>query len=595
MVLIAYNEARWFSMHTRRLVSAILVIVALGRPIFPTVWEFESAGSESRWDLSNVTVMERIASIHNDSIELVVGVNLGLSDHLSRLFGLASSHHGIVVDRVSAGNVLKAIVVSVPLSEATAFASEAEAGEMADFVEPNLRFRASLVPNDTAWRYQWGPLKIEAPLAWNKTVGNHSVLVAVIDTGVDYGHSDLLANYVSLGYDWVNNDTDPADDNGHGTHCAGVIAAAINNGAGIAGLAQVRLMAEKGLDSNGDGNEADLAKAIIHATDEGAKVISMSWGGYEESTLLHDAIEYAYNHSVLLIAAAGNDATNAKMYPAAYPEVIGVTATDQSDALAYFTNYGDWIELAAPGLSIYSTLPGNHYGYMSGTSMATPHVAGLAALVWSMFPLKTRDEVRVQLRETADDLGTPGFDYYYGFGRINAREALTMVHDLAVRNVTLEKTVVGQGFVTAVCVEVANQGLVTESFNLTLSANSTTIQVRSAVLAGETSTVFTLAWDTTEFVMGNYVVSAGVSVVENETVTTDNIATGGTIIITIPGDVDGNSVVNLLDIVKITSAYSSEQGQPQFVPNSDVNGDGEITMSDIVLCASHYGQRRYSF
>jgi hypothetical protein len=321
----------------------------------------------------------------------------------------------------------------------------------------------------------------------------------------------------------------------------------------------------------------------------------MSWGGYEESTLLHDAIEYAYSHNVLLIAAAGNDATSAKMYPAAYPEVIGVTATDQSDAPAYFTNYGDWVELAAPGLSIYSTLPGNHYGYMSGTSMVTPHVAGLAALVWSMFPLKTRDEVRAQLRETADDLGTAGFDYYYGFGRINARKALTMIHDLAVQKVTLEKTVVGQGFVTTVCVEVANQGLTTESFNLTLSANSSTVQVRSAVLAGETSTVFTLTWDTTEFIMGNYAISASVSEVENETATTDNTASGGIIMVTIPGDVDGNSIVNLLDIVKITSAYSSEQGQPKFVPNSDVNGDGEITMPDIVLCASHYGRRRYSF
>jgi hypothetical protein len=230
-------------------------------------------------------------------------------------------------------------------------------------------------------------------------------------------------------------DPDPLDDFGHGTHCAGIIAAVSNNNLGIAGLAQVRVMAEKVLDSSGGGYWDWIANGIINATDCGADIISMSLGGYGESELLHEAVRYAYDAGVLVIAAAGNDNTNMKLYPAGYDEVIAVAATDQNDNKASFSNWGDWIELAAPGVQIYSTMPTYHvtlndwgyamnYDYLNGTSMACPHVAGVAALVWSRYPSKTRDWVRQWLRYTADDLGDPGFDVYYGYGRINARNAV---------------------------------------------------------------------------------------------------------------------------------------------------------------------------
>jgi hypothetical protein len=222
----------------------------------------------------------------------------------------------------------------------------------------------------------------------------------------------------------VNYDPDPLDDNGHGTHCAGVIAAAINNSVGIAGLAQVRIMAEKTLDASGSGSSSELAKAIVHSVNQGANIISCSWGSSTESTVLHEAMRYAYGHGVLVVAAAGNDATNAKHYPAAFDEVVAVAATDELDNPASFTNYGDWVKVAAPGVNIYSTVLDGTYAYMSGTSMATPHVSGAAALIWSKFPNMTRDQVWAQLQYTADDLGAPGFDVYYGFGRVNARKAV---------------------------------------------------------------------------------------------------------------------------------------------------------------------------
>jgi hypothetical protein len=284
---------------------------------------------------------------------------------------------------------------------------------------------------------------------------------------VDWNHPDLTANYVPLGYDWVNDDSNPMDDNGHGTHVTGIIGAAMNNSIGVAGVAQVRIMVEKALNSSGDGSEDQLASAMIHAVDQGAKIISMSWGDYVNSSLIFDAVRYAYDAGVLLTAAAGNDGVSMKMFPAAYDEVIAVTATDLNDNVAWFTNFGRWVELAAPGVDIWSTYWDNTYAYKRGTSMAAPFVSGVAALVWSQFSHLTRDQVRMQLRDTADDLGSSGFDDYYGYGRINAKKAL-QAHDITVTDVKPDKTVIGQGFFDNVNVTVSNYGPFAEATNVTL-------------------------------------------------------------------------------------------------------------------------------
>jgi thermitase len=400
----------------------------------------------SKWGFDTEVNWSDSAFAGDNSAELVIGISDMRQNSYAELVDVIMSCCGKVVNTVSMNRTIAAAVADIPLVARSSFASKVEVAGLSRYIEPNMKFKADFVPNDPYWSMQWGPQKIEADYAWNNTRGNASVLVAVIDTGIDWHHPDLVANYVPLGYDWVNNDTDPMDDYGHGTHCAGIIAAVLNNSIGVAGLAQVRIMAEKALDQLGSGSEDNLANAIVHAVDQGANILSLSWGGYGESTLIHEAVEYAYDHGVLVIAAVGNDVTECKHYPAAYEEVVAVTATNDSDNPASFTNFGDWVEVAAPGVDIYSTMPTYHvtmnaygfpmnYSYMSGTSMACPLVAGVAALIWSQFPNMTRDQVRARLRYTADDLGNPGFDEHYGYGRVNARSAVEQAlpeHDVAL-------------------------------------------------------------------------------------------------------------------------------------------------------------------
>ena len=380
--------------------------------------------AERDWSFDRAREWGDSAKVDEDSAELVIGVSDVRLDTDGELGRIVTLNGGKIVNRVSIRETLWAVVVDIPFDLIPHFVKTVEATGLAKYMEPNMRFVTQLVPNDPVWSCQWGPRRIEADSAWNTTIGDASVLIAVVDTGIDWNHPDLAANYVALGYDWVNMDSDPMDDQGHGTHVAGTIAATMNNGIGMAGIAQARIMAEKAFDSDGSGYEDDLANALIHAVDQGADILSNSWGGYVQSALTYDAVKYAYDAGVLIVAAAGNDATSNRMYPAAYDEVVAVSATDRFDDLAWFSNFGDWVEVAAPGVDIWSTVWDNNYAYKSGTSMATPHVSGVATLIWSRFPSMTRDEVRAQLRNTADDLGNPSFDNYYGYGRINAREAV---------------------------------------------------------------------------------------------------------------------------------------------------------------------------
>lgn len=376
----------------------------------PEKWNFEMA---ENWG--------NLVCADEDSAELIIGVQQNGYAELTNLIGRSNSE---LIDIVSMGGEIVALVVDVPLTEVSGLVTELRVTGLSRYIEPNIIYHVAFVSNDLYRTLQWGLRKVEAYSAWNITIGDPRILVAIVDTGVDYEHPDLRANYVALGHDWVNDDPDPTDDHGHGTHCAGIIASELNNSIGIAGVAQVRIMAEKALNKYGSGWSDDLANAIYHAVDQGANIISNSWGGYETSELIYDAIRYAYEAGVLVIASAGNDAWDLKTYPAAYEEVVAVTATDIHDEPTGFTNFGDWVELAAPGSLIFSTFSDSAYRYLSGTSMSTPYVAGVAALVWSQFLNMTRDQVRIQLRRTSDDLGDRGFDLYYGYGRINARKAV---------------------------------------------------------------------------------------------------------------------------------------------------------------------------
>jgi subtilisin family serine protease len=253
------------------------------------------------------------------------------------------------------------------------------------------------------------------------------VIVAVIDTGIDSSHEDLAENYLPSGYDWVNHDNDPMDDSvmGHGTHVAGIIGAVTNNAVGVAGLAQVSIMAEKVLNSGGSGTVYDVADGVIHAANKGARMTNNSYGTYVYSDTMRAAFEYASSLGVLNVAAAGNDNTNQPFYPAAWGEfVISVAGTDENDAKYTSSNYGDWIELSAPAVDIVSALPGNAYGSLAGTSMASAFVTGAASLVWSHYDSISADKVRRRLQVAAVDLGTPGRDRFFGYGRVDVSSAL---------------------------------------------------------------------------------------------------------------------------------------------------------------------------
>jgi len=291
--------------------------------------------------------------------------------------------------------------------------------------QPQDRGSRKRVPNDEFYRpYQWNLPFIGSERGWRVSTGDPAVIVAVVDTGVDLDHPDLRGRLVP-GRNVLNPGAPPQDDQGHGTHVAGIIAARTNNHRGVAGVTwQCRIMPVKVLDARGAGNLFDVGDGIIWATDNGAKVINLSLGNYVESRYLRDAVRYAFARDVVLVAASGNDALPDSGFPASYPEVLAVSALRPDRRLADYSNYGAAIDLTAPGDEIASTFPDDRYAALSGTSMASPHVAGVAALVRSVNPtLSNRDVIGLLIR-TSRDLGRPGWDPLYGHGQVDVAAAL---------------------------------------------------------------------------------------------------------------------------------------------------------------------------
>jgi thermitase len=230
-----------------------------------------------------------------------------------------------------------------------------------------------------------------------------------------------LSGKVVRGYDYVDNDWDPYDGNGHGTHAAGIAAAITNNTRGIAGMApDAKIYAVRVLDDSGSGTLQNVANGIIHAADNGADVISLSLGSPNDSITLKEAVDYAWNKGVVVVAAAGNDGSSQPAYPAYYSNAIAVAATDSDESKASFSNYGSWVDVAAPGVNIYSTYTDSSYASLSGTSMATPHVAGLAGLLDAQG--RSASEIRATIENTADPISGTGT--YWSKGRINAYRAV---------------------------------------------------------------------------------------------------------------------------------------------------------------------------
>ncbi len=307
--------------------------------------------------------------------------------------------------------------------------------------EPNPRMRAlETVPNDPLFVNQWhlreaADHDIDATEAWDLSIGSSSTLIAVLDTGVDATHPDLGPAVVG-GFDFVNGDSDASDDHGHGTHVAGIIAATANNGVGATGIDwSSRILPVKVLDDQGDGDLDTVAEGIAYAVSNGAKVINLSLGGLTSTSLLADAVAQASAAGAVVVAAAGNDNTEDAFYPSAYPEVIGVAATNARDAKASFSSFGERVDISAPGEAIWSTVSmgscslcsPDGYAPLSGTSMATPVIAGVLGLLHGgSFTNITRAERMQRLLATADSIAAlnPEHRNELGVGRVNARAAL---------------------------------------------------------------------------------------------------------------------------------------------------------------------------
>ena len=277
-------------------------------------------------------------------------------------------------------------------------------------------------PNDPRYGAQYHLPKIQANLAWDQTKGTTARTIAIIDTGVDHNHADVKSKLVA-GYDFVNNDTLAQDDHGHGTHCAGIAAGLTNNALDAAGVDwNARVMPVKVLDAAGSGYTSDIVEGVYWAVDHGAHVISMSLGGGGATQSFQDAINYAWNSGRIVVAAAGNSNTSAKSYPAAYNNVVAVASTTSTDARSSFSNYGTWVDIAAPGSSIEALRLGGGTTVMSGTSMATPVVAGVMSLAWSKNTGYSNATVVNRVLSTADVISGTGT--YWLNGRVNAYRAV---------------------------------------------------------------------------------------------------------------------------------------------------------------------------
>ncbi|MFB6126643.1 MAG: S8 family serine peptidase [Halolamina sp.] len=297
------------------------------------------------------------------------------------------------------------------------------------YAEFNATHEALYTPNDPKFDQQYAPTQVKSDQAWDTTLGSSSVLIAVIDTGVQYDHPDLSGNFGSdKGRDFVDGDQDPypdvPSDEYHGTHVSGCAAAVVDNGTGVAGQGNSSLISGRALDESGSGSTSDIADAITWAADQGAAIINLSLGGGGYTSTMKNAVGYASDNGALPIAAAGNDGTNSVSYPAAYSECVAVSAVDSNEQLASFSNYGSEIELCAPGVSVLSTTTEARGSYenLSGTSMATPVTAGVAGLTLAQWSL-TNNELRSHLKNTAEDIGLSSDKQ--GSGQADAYAAVT--------------------------------------------------------------------------------------------------------------------------------------------------------------------------
>jgi thermitase len=374
---------------------------------------------------------------------------------------------------------------------------EVEFAELDQIVEP-----AGVTPNDPWYAsWQWHLPKISAPTAWSTTTGSSSIVIAILDTGVDGAHPDLI-NKLVAGWNIYNNNSDTSDVNGHGTNVAGVAGAQSNNGIGVAGVCWgCKIMPIRISDTTGNAAYSAMASGLTWAADHGARVANISYIASDSSTV-KSAAQYFQSHGGVVTSSAGNYSTFDSS--ADNPYVLTISAMDINDAFSSFSNYGNNIDLVAPEAG-YTTARGNTYIYAGGTSFSSPVVAGVAGLVFSVNPGLTGLQVQDILKQNADDFGTSGWDMYYGWGRVNAARSVTAAASGGGAD-TSPPTV---NFISP-----SDSATVSGNFNVQLSANdnvgvsSVSLSVDGNSLGIDVSSPYTFSWDTTTAANGSHVLTA---------------------------------------------------------------------------------------
>ena len=342
----------------------------------------------------------------------------------------AYNSHGVTV--VKSIPQLGLDVLSVPEAAAPGIIRSLEARGLFTFVETDGLAKGAAVPNDPYFPSQWHLSTINGPAAWDITTGNAAVPIAMVDSGVDATHPDLSSKVIP-GYSFLTSNTNTADVLGHGTATAGTAAAASNNAGGITGVAWLNpIMPLVVLDSTDYASYSNIASAITYAADHGARIINVSIGGSSASSTLQSAVTYAWNKGSVVFASAMNNSTSTPYYPAACDLVVSVSATEPTDTLSSFSNYGSWIDLSAPGNNILTTQRGGGYSTWYGTSFSSPIAAATGALALGINPALSATALVNLLQQNSDDIGAPGWDPNFGWGRINAyRTALAATNSIS--------------------------------------------------------------------------------------------------------------------------------------------------------------------
>ncbi|MBI5944987.1 MAG: peptidase S8 [Chloroflexi bacterium] len=443
----------------------------------PTLDTTETATTETQVtpaESPTVFVTETAAPAKEDAQVAQVLVKITPNAHVSRVQPRLNPYGRVI--ELEELNKLGVILLEIPAAQIEEKMRELHELTGVAFVEPNYSVQAAdVIPNDPGWGLQPGLNAIRAPQGWGLSTGSGNVTVAIVDSGVDMSHADL-AGKITGGYDFVNDDNTPQDDFGHGTHVAGIAAAQGNNGTGIAGVSWgAKVMPLKVLNSTGGGTYANVAAAIVWAADHGAQIINLSLGGASPSVTLEAAVVYAYNKGLLVVAASGNNGGNQVLYPARYPQVMAVGATNFSNQPASFSNYGPEVDVAAPGENIYSLAPG---GYLtkSGTSMSSAHVSGLAAVLFSF--TNNAGVVRNTIEATTLDVGPAGWDLYSGAGLIQMDSAIALLLPPTPTAFVDDRSKTGAN----------SSGLILPTVSLTPSLTSTPLASRTPTIAPPSQT-----------------------------------------------------------------------------------------------------------